>query len=243
MNVPAAILSLDAATAAHAAVPTNLEKTMINDEALQKAVLAQLRWEPSVDAAHIGVTADDGIVTLTGHVESFAGKHAAETATRLVKGVTGVAEEMEVRLAFDFQRDDDVIAAAAVDRLAWDVSVPRDAVKVSVDKAWVTLTGEVLWHYQKDAAEQDLRRLYGVVGVSNQITIKPRVDVSNISDNIMHAMHRSWFFDPKTIDVSATLGRVTLTGTARSPHDRNVAATTAWAAPGVTDVINDIHLA
>jgi osmotically-inducible protein OsmY len=221
---------------------SDLENPMSHDESLQKAVLAQLHWEPSVEAGHIGVTADDGIVTLTGHVTSFAEKHAAEAATRLVKGVTGVVEAIEVRLAFDFQRDDDVIAAAAVDRLAWDVSVPRDAVKVSVEKAWVTLTGEVLWHYQKEAAEQDLRRLYGVVGVSNQITIRPRVNVSDISDNIMHAMHRSWFFDPKTIDVSANLGRVILTGTARSPHDRNVAATTAWAAPGVTDVLNEIEL-
>jgi osmotically-inducible protein OsmY len=173
---------------------------MSHDETLQKAVLAQLHWEPSVNAGHIGVTADDGIVTLTGHVETFAEKHAAEAATRLVKGVKGLAEEIEVHLAFDFQRDDDVIAAAAVDRLAWDVSVPRDSVKVSVEKAWVTLTGEVLWHFQKVAAEQNIRHLFGVVGLSNQILIKPRVDVSNISDNIMHAMHRSWFFDPKTIE-------------------------------------------
>lgn len=216
---------------------------MSRDHDLQKAVLAQLQWEPSVNAAHIGVTADNGIVTLTGHVESLAEKHAAEASTRLVNGVQGVAEEIEVRLAFDFQRDDDVIAAAAVDRLGWDVSVPRNAVKVSVAKAWVTLTGEVQWHYQRNAAEQDIRHLFGVVGVSNQISIKPRVDVSNISDNIMHAMHRSWFFDPKTINVGANQGRVTLTGTANSPHDRDVAASTAWAAPGVTDVVNEIRIA
>ena len=213
---------------------------MSNDHKLQKAVMAQLHWEPSVGAGHIGVTAHEGIVTLTGHVESFAEKHAAEAATRLVKGVKGVAEEIAVRLAFDFKRDDDVIAAAAVDRLLWDVSVPRDAVKVTVEKAWVSLTGEVSWHYQKDAAEQDVRRLFGVVGVTNQISIRPRVDTSNISDNIMHAVHRSWFFDPETIHVSANLGRVTLTGTAKSPHDRSVAAITAWAAPGVTDVVNEI---
>ena len=220
-----------------------LQDEALHDEALQRAVLAQLHWEPSVTAAHIGVAANDGVVTLTGHVENFAEKHAAEAATRLVKGVTGVVEDIEVRLAFDYRRGDDVIAAAAIDRLAWDVSVPRDAVKVSVEKGWVTLTGEVLWYYQRDAAEQDLRRLYGVVGVSNQISIRPRVNVENISDNIMHAMHRSWFFDPKTIDVSAFSGRVTLTGTASSPHDRDVAVATAWAAPGVTEVMNDIHLA
>lgn len=109
---------------------------MTHDETLQKAVLAQLHWEPSVNAGHIGVAAEHGVVTLTGHVESFAEKHAAEAATRLVKGVQGVAEEIEVRLAFDFRRDDNVIAAAAVDRLGWDVSVPSGAVKVTVEKAW-----------------------------------------------------------------------------------------------------------
>lgn len=212
------------------------------DQNLQKAVLEQLRWEPSVDAAHIGVGANDGVVTLTGHVGSFADKHAAEVATRLVKGVKGVAEEIDVRLALDFIRDDAVIATAAVEQLAWDVSVPRDAVKVSVEKGWVTLTGEVLWYYQKQAAEQDIRRLYGVVGLSNQIAVKPSVDVSDISHKISHALHRSWFFYPQAIDVRATLGRVTLSGSAHTPYDRDVAASTAWAAPGVTAVVNEIHL-
>lgn len=215
---------------------------MSYDETLQKAVISQLHWDPSVNAGHIGVTSNDGIVVLSGHVETFAEKHAAEAATRQVKGVKGVAEEIEVRLSFDFKRDDDVIAAAAVDRLAWDVSVPPDAVTVSVQKAFVTLTGEVTWNYQKEAAEQDMRRLYGVVGVSNQITIKPQVDVANLSDNIMHAMHRSWFFDPQTVKVTATLGSVRLTGTAHSPHDRDAAASTAWAAPGVTEVVNNITI-
>ena len=216
---------------------------MTEDDKLQGAVMSQLRWEPSVEAGHIGVIVDNGVVTLSGHVETFAEKHAAEAAARLVKGVEAVAAEIEVRLAFDFKRDDDVIAAAAVDRLAWDVAVPRDAIKVTVEKAHVSLTGEVDWHFQKDAAEQDMRRLRGVVGVSNQVSIKPRVNVSNIGDEIMHALHRSWFFDTRTIDVSAERGRVTLTGTAHSPHDRNVAAQTAWAAPGVTDVLNEITLA
>lgn len=213
---------------------------MSHDEKLQKAVLEQLRWEPSVDAGHIGVTADDGIVTLSGHVESFAAKMAAEETARSVKGVKGVADEIDVRLGFDFKRDDDVIAAAAVDRLAWDVSVPHDAVKVTVDKAHVSLSGEVDWHYQKEAAEQDVRRLFGVVGVSNHVTIRARVDVSNISDDIMHAMHRSWFFDPQTVKVTADLGRVKLTGSVSSLQNRQLAAATAWSAAGVTDVTNDI---
>lgn len=213
---------------------------MSHDSQLQHAVLAALAWEPSVTAGHIGVTANEGVVTLTGHVESFSEKAAAEAAARGVKGVKAVAEEITVRLPLDDQRDDEEIAAAAVDRLAWNVSLPKDAVSVKVEDGWVTLTGEVDWNYQKQAAEMDVHRLFGVTGVSNHIAIRPKVDASNLSDDIMHALHRSWFFDPKTIEVTAEGGRVRLTGTVSSPHDRQLAATTAWAAPGVTDVENDI---
>ena len=213
---------------------------MSHDSELQQAVLAELKWEPSIVAAHIGVAANAGVVTLTGHVNSYTQKHAAETAAGRVKGVKAVAEDLEVRLAFDARRDDGDIAAAAIDRLAWDVSVPRDAIEVKTENGWVTLTGQVAWYFQKQAAEQDIRPLLGVVGVSNQITIKPRVSTSNISDDIMHALHRSWFFDPATIAVTANGGHVQLTGSVTSWHDRQVAAETAWAAAGVTDVENDI---
>jgi osmotically-inducible protein OsmY len=213
---------------------------MSHDHDLQQAVLAELSWEPSVTAAHIGVAANEGVVTLTGHVESFAEKHAAEIAARRVKGVKAVAEEIEVRLSFDTRRSDTEIAAAAIERLAWDVAIPRDAVTVKVENGWITLTGQVDWHYQQEAVEQDIRPLFGVVGVSNQTAIKPRVDARNLGDDIMHALHRSWFFDPKTITVTADGGMVRLSGTVRSAHDRQVAAATAWAAPGTTAVENDI---
>jgi osmotically-inducible protein OsmY len=213
---------------------------MTSDNQLQQAVLAELKWEPSVTAAHIGVAANAGVVTLTGHVGSFAEKLAAENAARRVKDVKGLAEEIEVRLPFAAKKTDEEIAAAALNRLAWDVSVPADAVKVKVEKGRIALTGQVEWQFQKRAAEEDVRSLYGVVGASNQITIKPRVNASNISDDIMHALHRSWFFDPKTINVSAEGGKVRLSGTVRSWHERQVAGSTAWAAPGVTDVVNDI---
>jgi osmotically-inducible protein OsmY len=202
-------------------------------------VLAELGWEPSVTAAHIGVAASAGVVTLSGHVNSYAEKHAAETATARVKGVKAVAEKLEVRLASNMDRSDDAIAAAAVDRLAWDVSVPFDSVKVKVEAGWVTLSGQVDWWYQKDAAEQDIRRLLGVLGVSNQTTIRTKVDALNVSDDIKHALNRSWF-EPKTVHVSAEGGKVRLTGTVRSIHDRQVAAETAWGAPGATYVENDL---
>jgi osmotically-inducible protein OsmY len=215
---------------------------MFNDSQLQQAVLAELKWEPSVTAAHIGVTARGGVVALTGHVESYVEKHAAETAAGRVKGVKAVAEEIEVRLPLEKKRGDEEIAAAALGRLSWDVSVPRDAVKIKVEKGWITLTGEVDWHYQTQAAEQDVRGLLGVLGVSNQTTIKSRIDVSTLSDDITHALHRSVFFDPKEVTVSAQGGKVTLTGTVRSWHDRQVAASTAWAAPGATAVENHISI-
>lgn len=212
---------------------------MSQDNQLQQAVTRELNWEPSINAAHIGVTARAGVVTLSGHVERYAEKHAAETAAGRVKGVKAVAEEIEVRLPFETKRSDDEIAAAAVDRLAWTTSDIRDAVKVRVEKGWVTLTGEVDWHFQATEAEHDVRRLWGVVGVSNQITIKAKVDTADIADGIRVALHRSWL-DPDTIEVSAVGGRVLLSGTVHSLHDRDLALWAAWASPGATSVQNDI---
>ena len=212
---------------------------MSNDTQLQQAVLAEFQWEPSVEAAHIGVTAKDGVVTLTGHVESFTRKLAAESAARRVKGVKALAEEIEVRLPFGVKRGDDDIAAAALDRLAWDASVPQGAVTAKVEKGWVSLFGQVDWHYQKDAAEHDVRLLHGVIGVSNQITIKSKVNTANLSDDIMHALHRNWF-DPNNIRVHVDGGRVRLTGTVATPYDRQLAGATAWSAAGATSVENDI---
>jgi len=215
---------------------------MTEDRKLQEAVLAELSWEPSVTAAHIGVTARHGVVTLAGHVESFAEKHAAETAAGRVKGVVAVAEEIEVRRPFERQRGDEEIAAAATERLSWDVSVPKDSVKVKVEMGWITLSGQVDRYFQRDAAEQDVRRLSGVVGVSNQTTIKPMVNIADISDDIVHALHRSWFFDPKTVSVTAEGGKVRLAGTVHSFSERAAAFATAWAAAGTTDVMNDITI-
>ena len=219
---------------------------MNHDLHLQKAVLAEIAWEPSVTAAHIGVTASAGVVTLTGHVESYAQKLDAEAAARRVKGVKAIAEEIEVQLPFDRQRGDSEIAAAIIERLSWDVSIPRDRVSVKVENGWVTLGGEVDWQFEKLAAEDEVRRLHGVVGLSNQMTIRPvaKSDESadHVSDRIMLALQRSWFVDAEHIKVSAKGGRVHLTGTVHSPHDRLVAASTAWSAPGVTSVENDITI-
>lgn len=215
---------------------------MTQDRQLQEAVLAEFAWEPSVTAAHIGVAARNGIVTLTGHVENFAEKHAAERATARVKGVKAVVEELTVKLHQSMIRTDEDIAKAAAMRLEWDVSVPRDTVKVKVENGWVTLSGEVDWYFEKEAAEQNMRGLMGVVGVLNETTIKPRADATDIGDKIDVALHRTWF-DPQTITVTTTGGRVKLTGSVHTPGDRLVAGATAWGAPGATDVENDLIIA
>lgn len=214
---------------------------MSDDKQLKQSVLDELKWEPSVNAAHIGVTTKDGVVTLMGSVETYAEKHGAETAALRVKDVKAVAEEIEVKLPFSVKHGDAEIAEAAVNRLAWNSSVPKDAVKVAVTKGWVTLTGDVHWHYQHDAAAEAVRTLWGVTGVSNQIAIKPQANAGDIKSDIMVALNRSWF-TPENIDVTAYDGKVTLTGTVEYWDERALAGTTAWAAPGVTSVTNDIRV-
>jgi osmotically-inducible protein OsmY len=214
---------------------------MSDDRQLKQAVLDELKWEPSVNAAHIGVTTKDGIVTLMGTVESYAEKHGAETAALRVKDVKAVAEEIEVKLPFSVNHGDSEIAEAAVNRLSWDSSVPKEAVKVAVSKGWVTLTGQVHWHFQHDAAADAVRTLWGVTGVSNQIGIKPHANAGDIKSDIMVALHRTWL-TPEDIDVAVHDGHVTLTGTVEYWDERELAGATAWSAPGVNSVTNDIRI-
>lgn len=214
---------------------------MNNDHDLKTNVLAELAWEPSISADHIGVTAKEGVVTLTGYVESYWQKLAAEQAAGRVKGVKALAEEIEVRLPIHIKRNDDEVAAAALSRLAWDSTVPKDSVKVKVEKGFVTLTGDVEWHFERESAADAVRSLSGVTGVSNQIKVKARPSTSTISKDIMHALNRSWYFDDN-VKVTADGGKVFLTGSVDTWGDRQTAALTAWAAPGTTSVVNDIRI-
>lgn len=216
---------------------------MTQDDKLKKAVLAELDWEPSVTAAHIGVSADKGTVTLTGQVESYSQKHAAEMAVGRVKGVRAIAEEIEVRLPYQIKRNDTEIATAVADRIYWDTAVPRDAVKVKVEGGWVSLTGELEWHYQKNRVEREIRNLLGVTGISNLITIKEQVNTGNLEDDIQRALHRSVFFQPDKVHVAVKDGRVKLTGKVDSWQDRQTAGSTAWSAKGVKSVDNELVVA
>jgi osmotically-inducible protein OsmY len=211
----------------------------MTDRSLQQAVLDELNWQPNVNAANIGVTAKDGVVTLTGHVGSYAEKWAAERAAGRVFGVKAVAEELEVRYPFEKKEDDADIAQRALQVLSWDIQVPKDKVKVKVEKGVVTLSGNLDWYYQRSAAEADVRKLHGVIGLKNDIVIKPPgVQASNVRDKIMAALKRRAQIEADNVTVTTDGSKVTLGGKVDTWYERRLAETTAWSAPGVTRVEN-----
>lgn len=216
---------------------------MNNDIGLKNAVEAELAWVPSVDAAHIGVTADNGIVTLSGHVPTYAQKLAVEKAVKRVKGVRGLAEELEVRLLSSFGNDDDEVAKRVANILDWGVSVPKDSVKVQVTAGVVTLTGEVNWQFQRIAAEQGVRLLNGVRGLSNQITVKPHVEAQDVKRCIESALERQADVVASNIRVTVNGGNVRLDGKVKAWAERDAIKRAAWAAPGVRTVDDHVTIA
>jgi osmotically-inducible protein OsmY len=189
---------------------------MIGDLELRQDVLDELDFEPSVNAAHIGVTANKGVVTLTGFVSSFAEKAAAERAARRVKGVRAIAQEIEVRLASDTKHADDEVAARAIEILKWQVGFPADRIKVKVEKGIVTLTGEVDWQFQKADAEYAVHKLTGVIHVANQIRVSSPVHASEIKEKIQKALQRSADLEASRITVQTEGGSVVLSGKVRA---------------------------
>lgn len=214
----------------------------MSDTDLQRDVLKELRWEPSVNPSHIGVSVKDGIVTLTGHVESYAEKYAAERVAKRVFGVKAVANELDVKLPGSRQRTDEDIAIAAVNALKANVSVPADKIKVTVRKGWIRLDGEVEWHYQKAAAEDAVRNLPGVVGVNNLITVKPHITPTEVKSKIEDAFLRTAHTDASRISVEVQGGKVILRGKVSSWAEKEKAEQTAWSAPGVSSVENLIEV-
>lgn len=212
------------------------------DEQIQADVLEELKWDTRVRANEIGVAVKEGIVTLTGWVESYIQKIAAEEAARRVRGVKAIANDIEVRLPGSSERTDTDLAKAVVNALKWEAAIPTDKVQVTVSNGWVTLKGEVEYGFQRRFAERAVQRLSGVKGVTNLIVVKPRVAPKDLKQNIEKALIRNAEMDAKKITVEVEGSKVILRGTVRSYAEKEAAGEAAWSAPGVTEVDNRIEV-
>jgi osmotically-inducible protein OsmY len=213
-----------------------------SDSQIQTDVMNELRWEPRISHEEIGVAVRDGIVTLSGHVPSYAEKMAAEKAAMRVRGVRGIAEEIAVRIIGSHRKDDTDIANAVANALSWHVWTP-DNIKAKVEGGWVTLTGQVDFEYQRLSARDSVRFLTGVTGVTNNITVKPTVNVKDVQRSIEDALRRDAELEADRIRVQADGNTIKLTGNVHSYFEKQAAGSAAWRAAGVSRVDNDLVVA
>ena len=215
---------------------------MKSDGEIQKDVMAQLNWEPVLDAAQIGVSVKKGVVTLTGIVDSYTKKITAERAAKKVSGVKAVAEEIQVGPSSIYNRTDTEIAEAVLNVLKWHTAVKEDKIKIKVEKGVVTLDGEVEWEYQKSAAKQTIENLTGIRMIYNFISVKPRIVASDLKSRIKAALQRSALVDANKVEVEIAGGKVILSGAVHSITEKEDAESAAWMAPGVSSVENRITI-
>lgn len=215
---------------------------MKSDKKIQQDVMAELQWEPVLNATEIGVAVKDGVVTLSGHVGSYTQKRQAETAAKRVRDVKAVAIDLDVQLSTEDNSNDTEIGTAIVDAFRWNTLVPDDKIKAKVENGWVTLEGDVEWRYQKEAAYNAVNFLRGIKGVSNLIMVKPVINKSLVKDNIKKALERSADIEADKIDVLTSGHKVILKGKAGSWHEKNVIERAAWSSPGVVEVVDELEL-
>jgi osmotically-inducible protein OsmY len=216
---------------------------MIDDATLQQNVLDELDWEPKVDAAHIGVTASEGAVTLSGHVSSYPEKFAAIEAVRKIRGVRAIADDIEVHLRDDLRTDDSDVAERIAHVLEWNVTVPGDSVKAKVSNGFVNLTGEVDWDHERRQIERQVRHVRGVKGLSNLIKIRQRASAPDVKKKIEEALQRNASLEASHIRVSVAGDKVTLDGEVKALYERGLAERAAWTAPGVRQVVDHLRIA
>lgn len=214
----------------------------MQDTVLRQDVIDELEFEPSIDAADIGVAVEDGTVTLTGHVPTYSQKRTAESIVKRVKGVRAIAQQIEVRPVGSHITADDEIAKRAANFLHWNSSVPKDAVQVKVENGIVSLSGKVKWYFEKQAAEKAVRDITGVKGVSNLISIEPSVSPTDVRQRIENALRRDAELEAKRIMVKVDDRKVTLDGKVRTWAERDAVERAAWAAPGVNSVVDHIAI-
>ncbi len=215
---------------------------MKSNEVLQKEVQDAIKWEPLLNAAEIGVIAKDGIITLTGTVDSFTKKQEAENAAKNVAGVKAVVEDILIKFNESWKKTEQELAKEVVNALKWRWEIPNDQVQVKVEKEWITLSGELNWNYQRDAAKKAASNVAGVLGVTNNISIKANSKADIEKKDIESALARNWSINDKDIQVDVSGTKVTLSGTVSSIYQKNEAERIAWNAPGVWNVDNKLEV-